>query len=103
MAAAAQPLRDRRGRVYTPAIGPRLKGLLLVILAGVALLGANSVYLASITALLSSSMIHVVAKVMITQNAGRMTNGMLAFASTVVRSETGSDFQKRMLRSRRSL
>jgi tetratricopeptide (TPR) repeat protein len=37
--------------VYTPAIGPRLKGLLLVILGGVALLGANSVYLASISAL----------------------------------------------------
>ena len=33
---------------------------------------------------------------------GRTSNGMLAFASTVVRSETGSDFQNRMLRSRRS-
>jgi hypothetical protein len=29
--------------------------------------------------------------------------GMFAFASTVVRSETGSDFQNRMLRSRRPL
>ena len=33
---------------------------------------------------------------------GKTTNGIFAFASTVVRSETGSDFQKRMLRSRRS-
>ena len=28
--------------------------------------------------------------------------GMLAFASTVVRSETGKDFQNKMMRSRRS-
>ena len=48
---AARPLRDRRGRVYTPAIGPRLKVLLYVVLGGVALLGANSVYLASVSAL----------------------------------------------------
>ena len=52
MSVAARPsLIDRRGRVYTPAIGPRLKGLLWTILGGVALLGANSVYLASISAL----------------------------------------------------
>src|SRR3954468_18101454 len=51
MSAAARPMTDRRGRVYTPAIGRRLKVLLGVILGGVALLGANSVYLASISAL----------------------------------------------------
>jgi len=51
MSAAARPLTDRRGRVYKPAIGRRLKLLLGGILGGVALLGANSVYLASITAL----------------------------------------------------
>ena len=33
---------------------------------------------------------------------GSTTTGMVALESTVVRSETGSDFQKRMLRSRRS-
>ncbi|MBI1348062.1 tetratricopeptide repeat protein [bacterium] len=38
-------------RVYTPAIGPRLKPLLIVVLLLVSLLGANSLYLASITAL----------------------------------------------------
>lgn len=43
--------RDRRGRVYTPAIGPRLKPLLWTVLGGFALLGANGVYLASITVL----------------------------------------------------
>ncbi len=48
---ASPVVRDRRGRVYTPAIGPRLKILLWTILLGVALLGANSVYLASITVL----------------------------------------------------
>ena len=45
------PLRDRRGRAYTPAVGPRLKTLLGVIFATVALLGANSVYLVAITVL----------------------------------------------------
>jgi hypothetical protein len=35
-------------------------------------------------------------------SSGRTTSGMLALASTVVRSETGSDFQNRTLRSRRS-
>ena len=34
--------------------------------------------------------------------AGRITKGMAALARTAVRSETGSDFQNRMLRSRRS-
>ena len=38
-------------RPYTPAVGPRLKRLLLVVFAVVALLGANAAYLASITAL----------------------------------------------------
>ena len=47
----SRPLQDRRGRVYTPAVGPRLRPLLWVILGGFALLGANGVYLASVTAL----------------------------------------------------
>jgi hypothetical protein len=34
--------------------------------------------------------------------SGSTTIGMLALERTVVRSETGSDFQNRMLRSRRS-
>jgi tetratricopeptide (TPR) repeat protein len=41
-------LRDRKGRVYEPAVGPRLKVLLLLIFAGVALLGATGVYLLAI-------------------------------------------------------
>lgn len=51
MATAPVPLKDRRGRVYTPALGTRMKRLLAVIFACVALLGANSVYLAAITSL----------------------------------------------------
>src|SRR4051812_24136012 len=51
MTTTAQPLRDRRGRTYTPAIGRRLKPLLWIVLGGFALLGANGVYLASISAL----------------------------------------------------
>ncbi|MFO0954750.1 MAG: hypothetical protein U0835_27025, partial [Isosphaeraceae bacterium] len=43
--------RDRRGRAYTPAVGPRLRPWLWVILIGFALLGANGVYLSSVTAL----------------------------------------------------
>ncbi len=46
-----QPLLDRKGRAYTPAVSPRLKKLLAVIFAVVALLGANSVYLVAITVL----------------------------------------------------
>jgi tetratricopeptide (TPR) repeat protein len=42
---------DRKGRVYTPAVGPRLKLLLTTIFCVVALLGANSVYLVAITLL----------------------------------------------------
>lgn len=51
MSASVQPLRDRRGRTYTPAIGPKLRPLLWVILLAFAVLGANGVYLASVTAL----------------------------------------------------
>jgi tetratricopeptide (TPR) repeat protein len=51
MSTPSRPLKDRRGRAYTPAIGPGLKPLLWVVLVGFALLGANGVYLASISAL----------------------------------------------------
>ena len=44
-------LRDRGGRVYTPAVGPRLRPLLWIILLGFACLGANGVYLSSVTSL----------------------------------------------------
>jgi len=47
----ARPVRDRLGRVYTPAVGPRLRPFLWMILIGFALLGANGVYLSSVTAL----------------------------------------------------
>ena len=50
MSTAAR-LRDRRGRTYTPAVGPRLKPLLYAVLGGFALLGATGIYLAAITAL----------------------------------------------------
>jgi tetratricopeptide (TPR) repeat protein len=43
------PLKDRRGFVYKPAIGPRLKPWLWVLLIGFALLAANGAYLASVT------------------------------------------------------
>ncbi|MEX2140724.1 MAG: tetratricopeptide repeat protein [Pirellulales bacterium] len=42
-------------KAYVPAVGPRLRKLLYVILAMVAVLGANSIYLAAITALSWSS------------------------------------------------
>jgi len=51
MSSAGVTMRDRRGRVYVPAIGPRLRLLLWTVLIGFALLGANGVYLASITAM----------------------------------------------------
>ena len=51
MTTQIQPMRDRRGRAYTPAIGPRLRPLLWVILLSFAVLGANGFYLASVTAL----------------------------------------------------
>src|SRR5579872_2656780 len=54
-------------------------------------------------ALLISSMIDSVRTERTKVSSGRMTNGIAALESTVVRSDTGSDFQKRMLRSRRSL
>src|SRR4051794_32334164 len=51
MSTSQRPMTDRRGRVYTPAVGPRLRPLLWMILGGFALLGANGGYLASVTAL----------------------------------------------------
>src|SRR6516225_2081428 len=51
MTPPATTMRDRRGRVYKPAIGPRLRPLLWVILIGFALLAANGFYLSSVTAL----------------------------------------------------
>src|SRR5262249_39644116 len=52
LAEAARPvLRDRRGMVYEPAVGPKLKVLLFGIFALVALLGATGVYLLAIRAL----------------------------------------------------
>src|SRR5262245_53617360 len=47
-APAAAKLRDRKGRPYVPAVGPRLKVLLLIIFAFVAVLGATGVYLLAI-------------------------------------------------------
>lgn len=49
MSTSARPMQDRRGRAYTPAIGSRLKPWLWVVLLGFALLGANGVYLASVS------------------------------------------------------
>ncbi|WZO99514.1 multiheme c-type cytochrome [Isosphaeraceae bacterium EP7] len=43
--------RDRRGRAYIPAVGPRQRPWLWMVLGGFALLGANGVYLASVTAM----------------------------------------------------
>src|SRR5580692_814638 len=51
MSVVASPMRDRRGRVYTPAVGPRLRPLLWIILISFALLGANGFYLGSVTLL----------------------------------------------------
>jgi tetratricopeptide (TPR) repeat protein len=48
---AKPKLRTARGRVYEPAIGPRLKVFLAVIFAAVALLGATGAYLLAITVL----------------------------------------------------
>jgi tetratricopeptide (TPR) repeat protein len=50
-ASAAPTLRRRSGLVYEPAIGPRLKILLFIIFAAVALLGATGVYLTAIRVL----------------------------------------------------
>src|SRR5262245_35242816 len=46
---ASAPATAPRPAGYVPAVGPRLKKLLLFVFALVALLGANSLYLASIT------------------------------------------------------
>ena len=46
---------DRKGRVYEPAVGPRLRILLALIFASVALLGASGFYLLAIRAVESSS------------------------------------------------
>jgi tetratricopeptide (TPR) repeat protein len=51
MSTSARPLKDRRGRVYTPAIGRGLKPLLWTVMGGFAALGANGVYLATVRAL----------------------------------------------------
>ncbi len=49
MHSSVQPLKDRRGRVYTPAVGTRLRILLWILLVGFALLAANGAYLSSVT------------------------------------------------------
>src|SRR5262249_43347486 len=47
--AAGKPLlKTKRGLLYEPAIGPRLKILLFIIFAAVALLGATGAYLSAI-------------------------------------------------------
>ena len=51
MTTGLRPVLDRRGRTYTPAVGPRLRPLLWVSLGGFALLGGNGAYLASVSAL----------------------------------------------------
>ena len=51
MSAAIRPMRDRAGRIYTPAVGPRLRPLLWIVLISFALLSANGLYLSSITAI----------------------------------------------------
>ena len=51
MAPARPVLRDRKGFVYEPAIGPRLKVLLFAIFGSVAVLGATGAYLGSISLL----------------------------------------------------
>ena len=50
MSSAVRPKTDRRGRQYTPAVGPRLRVLLWMVLIGFAFLGANGAYLAAVTA-----------------------------------------------------
>src|SRR5262245_8997065 len=48
---AAPRLLDRKGQVYQPAVGPRLKWLLALIFFGFALLGATGLYLMTISGL----------------------------------------------------
>ncbi len=50
MSINVRPVQGRGGRVYKPAVGRRLRPLLWVVLGGFALLGANGVYLSSVTA-----------------------------------------------------
>ncbi len=51
MTTSTRPLSDRKGRHYTPAVGPRLRPLLWVILISFGILAGNGIYLASVTAL----------------------------------------------------
>ncbi len=51
MTTTARPQSDRRGRVYTPAVGPGLRPWLWIILVGFGILAGNGAYLASVTAL----------------------------------------------------
>src|SRR3954465_12978950 len=44
-------LLDRKGQVYQPAVGPRLKYLLALLFFGFALLGATGLYLAALSLL----------------------------------------------------
>src|SRR6516225_5236548 len=44
-------LLDRRGRIYEPTVGPKLRILLVTNFVFFALLGANGAYLAALTAL----------------------------------------------------
>lgn len=48
---ARRPELDRRGRVYTPAVGPGLRPVLWTVLLGFAVLGATGIYLGSVTLL----------------------------------------------------
>ncbi len=47
--AAGPALRDRKGNAYQPAVGPRLKVLLLLIFVAFATLGVTGAYLASVS------------------------------------------------------
>ena len=49
MSTSVTPARDRRGRAYTPAVGPKLRLWLWLLLGGFAVLGANGLYLTSVT------------------------------------------------------
>ncbi|QDV33842.1 tetratricopeptide repeat protein [Tautonia plasticadhaerens] len=46
---APRPMRDRRGFVYTPAVGRGLRPWLWAVLIGFALLGATGIYMSSVT------------------------------------------------------
>src|SRR5205823_5879257 len=48
---AVPRLLDRKGQVYQPAVGPRLKYLLALIFFGFALLGASGLYMTAISGL----------------------------------------------------